>query len=163
MKDFTIDQWEAAKSFIEESNRIEGIIRSPTREELAAFRRFMQLDKVTVKDLETFVKVYQPDARLRDKAGLDVHIGVQMPPRGGPEIRTALQDILSGAVRRPWLLVTKDRPDSAYSTHVAYEHLHPFTDGNGRSGRMLWAWQMRDFPLGFLHHFYYQTLANSRL
>ncbi len=57
-----------------------------------------------------------------------------------------------------------------YISHVAYENLHPFTDGNGRSGRALWLWQMmhgtmrqvnmaRD--LGFLHTFYYQTLNAS--
>ena len=40
---------------------------------------------------------------------------------------------------------------------------HPFTDGNGRSGRALWLWQMNNHaPFGFLHTFYYQTLENSR-
>ena len=47
--------------------------------------------------------------------------------------------------------------------HVQYERLHPFTDGNGRSGRALWAWQMmrrrEGLALGFLHRFYYQTLV----
>lgn len=47
--------------------------------------------------------------------------------------------------------------------HVEYETLHPFMDGNGRSGRVLWAWQMRrdgrdPLQLGFLHAFYYQAL-----
>jgi len=50
----------------------------------------------------------------------------------------------------------------AFEVHLDYEHLHPFTDGNGRSARMLWAWQMREFPLGFLHTFYYQALSLRR-
>lgn len=45
--------------------------------------------------------------------------------------------------------------------------LHPFMDGNGRTGRAVWAWAMqRDgqdpFALSFLHRFYYQTLEYSR-
>lgn len=54
--------------------------------------------------------------------------------------------------------------DGAYRCHVVYETLHPFTDGNGRSGRAVWLRQMGWIvraPLGFLHHFYYQTLQNS--
>jgi len=40
-------------------------------------------------------------------------------------------------------------------------------DGNGRTGRAIWAWQMqrlgRDpFALPFLHRFYYQTLEAIR-
>ena len=52
-----------------------------------------------------------------------------------------------------------------FGIHLRYETLHPFMDGNGRSGRILWAWQMLHHDiapgirLGFLHAFYYQTLA----
>ena len=108
----------------------------------------MALERVTVEELERFVRIYQPNARLRDEAGLDVRVGKHIPPRGGPEIRKQLESLLERAPNM-----------SAWVTHTEYETLHPFTDGNGRSGRMLWAWQMRDYPLGFLHHFYYQTLG----
>ena len=50
----------------------------------------------------------------------------------------------------------------ACETHVRYELLHPFLDGNGRSGRALWLWLMGQAPLGFLHTFYYQTLSAAR-
>lgn len=137
--------------FIRESNHIEGIHRDPTYAEIDEFHRFMALQKITVSELEAFVSVYQPGAVLRDKPGLNVRVGSYYPPKGGPDIRARLEGLLDCC----------DKSDP-YFTHVEYERIHPFTDGNGRSGRMLWAWQMREFPLGFLHHFYYQTLANSR-
>lgn len=135
--------------FIRESNRIEGIYRDPTPEEVNEFDRFMKLDVITVDELNKFVSVYQPDAQLRDKKGLDVRIGNHIPPKGGPDIRIKLEELLKNA-----------NPINSFSTHIKYEKLHPFTDGNGRSGRMLWAWQYGDLSLGFLHRFYYQTLEN---
>jgi len=147
-----------ATEFITESNKIEGIIRAPTAREISEFYRFMDLDAVTVHDLEIFVKAYQPDARLRDKVGLNVAIGGHRPTPGGPHVREQLEALLTRA-NRPQYITLPGEPDSAFEVHVAYEMLHPFTDGNGRSGRMLWAWQMRKFSLGFLHTWYYQSLA----
>lgn len=139
--------------FIAESNRIEGITRPPTAEEILEFERFMQLEAVTVEELQRFVREYQPGAILRDQIGLDVRVARYLPPRGGPLIAEHLEQILT-------------KRATPYEQHLAYEALHPFTDGNGRSGRMLWAWRMGDeaLRLGFLHRFYYQTLdASARL
>lgn len=145
-------------NFIRESNRIEDIRREPTTKEFDEAIRFLNLSKVTVADLQQFVSIYQPNAVLRDKPGLDVAIGGRIPQRGGPEIRTKLENLLTRALQSASGLISI-ADANAFNTHIAYEHLHPFTDGNGRSGRMLWAWQLQRFPLGFLHTFYYQTLS----
>lgn len=139
---------------VAESNRIEGILRPPTKAELAEHERFVGLVHPTIDDLIQFVSVYQPGAKLRDKPGLDVRVGNHVPPSGGPGIRTLLIDHLDNQL---WM--------SAWKAHVDYETLHPFTDGNGRSGRALWYWRMKKtrlVELGFLHGFYYQTLAEDR-
>ena len=147
---------EDIRKFVSESNRIEGIYRDPTLEEVEEHKRFVALKVVTVEDLEAFVRVYQPNARLRVHAGLNVRVGNYRPPAGGANILTHLDALVDRANRLE---------DSPYAIHCAYEKLHPFTDGNGRSGRALWAWQMERLggcPLGFLHHFYYQALEASR-
>ncbi len=142
------------KEFIRESNRIEGIIREPTEAELTAAELFLGLARIEIADLCNLVSVFQPGAVLRDKPGLNVRVGNHIAPAGGKEIKEQLQNILDHLGRF-----------GSYKTHLAYEMLHPFTDGNGRSGRMLWAWQMGEttaLQLGFLHRFYYQTLDQSR-
>ena len=147
--------------FVRESNHIEGIARAPSFVELAAHHIFLGLEVPTLFELETFVRSVQPDGRLRSAAGINVSVGVHIPPAGGPGVGFAAMEIMARATAHedPW------------QVHVDYETLHPFTDGNGRSGRVLWLWQMLHGPgrdgvgalaRGFLHDFYYQTLRESR-
>jgi uncharacterized protein (DUF433 family) len=158
--DFTKDCSENGMTTFEkvaESNRIEGIYREPTAEELVEHDRVIELEDLTIRDLEQFVAVYQRNARLRVHPGMDVRVGSHMPPKGGEHIREmleALLDDINGERIDPW------------NAHIQYESIHPFTDGNGRSGRVIYHWQMRNTrmaDLGFLHAFYYQTLRNYRV
>lgn len=138
--------------FVAESNRIEGILREPADEEIVAHEKFLLSPRPTVATVQTLVSVLQPGARLRDKFGLDVQVGRYLPPPGGPDIKAQLKVLLHDLDKY-----------SPYQAHQAYENLHPFTDGNGRSGRAIWLWMMRDgAPLGFLHHWYYQSLQEAR-
>lgn len=145
--------------FTEESNRIEGIVRASTDDEIAEAERFITLPEIHPTDVVKFVSVYQPDARLRDQEGLNVRVGPHVPPSGGVDVFYALCDVLDRI---------NANAGTPYLLHRAYEELHPFTDGNGRSGRILWAWQMMKFSyppglqLGFLHAFYYQSLQAPR-
>ncbi len=145
--------------FVVESNRIEGILRDPRCDEIAAHVEFLSLAEVTVADVSQFVWQVA-NAPIRKCRGMDVMIGSHRPPRGGKEVPAELAIILSLAMDR--------EISHPYSTHRKYETLHPFMDGNGRSGRALWAWQMlhHDYwpglKLGFLHAYYYQSLEASR-
>lgn len=140
------------EDFVRESNRIEGILRDPTEEEIKAHHEFLATPHPNIAAVRRLVAVLQPNAALRDRVGMDVRVGNHIPPRGGPEIASRLGNLLIHMEKH-----------GAYKTHIAYEDLHPFMDGNGRSGRALWLWLMGgDAPWGFLHKFYYQTLDATR-
>ncbi len=144
-------------AFIRESNLIEGIDREPTAEEIEAAGTFMWLSEISVDAVSRLQAVFAPGNPLRNKASLNVRVGNYIAPIGGPLIVEQLDAIIFDAA-------TTDDP---WKVHVAFEMLHPYIDGNGRTGRMLWAWQMhrlgRDpFALSFLHRFYYQTLEHGQ-
>ena len=130
---------------------IEGIRREPTDAEIEATCAFLGSDS-SAEDVIALQKVYAPGKPLRDKIGMNVQVGGYVAPPGNPNMREELEHVLNNA--DPW------------SLHVAFEMLHPFMDGNGRTGRAVWLWVMfqKPFPasplaIGFLHRFYYQTLA----
>lgn len=138
------------EDFVRESNRIEGINRDPTETEIEAHKTFLAREFICVADLEAFVSKVQPGAELRQREGMNVQVGGHVAPLGGNNIFHDLVQILDGS-------------ESPWHQHMAYEFLHPFMDGNGRSGRALWLHSVGGHaPLGFLHSFYYQTLGNAQ-
>ena len=145
--------------FICESNRIEGILRDLKEDEIAAHERLLKLVQLHPTTVGDFQAVIAPGKPIRERPGMNVRVGNHIAPEGGPNIIHRLQRILSNA---------NDASRSPWSVHVAFETLHPYMDGNGRTGRAIWAWQMQGlgqdpFALPFLHRFYYQTLdANER-
>jgi hypothetical protein len=148
--------------FVRESNRIEGILRDPTSAEALAHRSVLMAKRVTLHVVRAFVQIVA-DAPLREKVGQNVVVGNHRPPVGGPHIRDELEKVLQAV---------NQKGADPYRVHAKYETLHPFMDGNGRSGRVLWLWMMqrRGFEghdqygnhLGFLHLWYYQSLSGFR-
>ena len=151
---------EHLREFLIESNKIEGITEEPSGFLIQYAKDFLEINKLRIAHLESFVAVFQPGAILRDKPGMDVQVGNHRPPRGGGHIVDDLVYILGYMV--------KDIQIRPYTVHARYKNLHPFSDGNGRSGRMLWLWQMVNQghgyrpEWGFLQHFYFQSLEHGR-
>lgn len=146
------------EAFVSESNRIEGIHRAPTNAEIKAHTSLIRRKRVKVEHVESIVAVCQPDARLRSSPDIPgVRVGSHIAPPSGPKVVEDLSRLLKRIA---------DGSLSPWAAHVEYETLHPFTDGNGRSGRAIWLWNMtlrgqlvQPLRIGFLHTFYYQTLA----
>jgi Fic/DOC family len=143
-------------AFQTESNHIEGI-DAVLDEEVQALERLLDSSKLWIGELVAYVSVCQPSAVLRDKKSVPgVRVGDHIAPPSGPKLMEDLCILLDK--------VNNFGKISSWRAHVEYENLHPFTDGNGRSGRALWLWMCNgQAPLGFLHSFYYQTLSNIRL
>ena len=146
---------EAIDRFVRESNMIERIAPT-TAKHFSAHRKFLN-SPISIEALVEFVSYVQPDAELRDRVTVPgVRVGEHIAPPSGPDIRGNLESIL--VIEDPW------------EQHCAYEVLHPFTDGNGRSGRALWLLRFYNHPSldpyaierGFLHSFYYHTLSHQR-
>lgn len=135
--------------FAKESNRIEGITNAEANErmfeKLEAFLKFKELTAVRVCGFNEW-------GVLRRNAGMDVRIGGRSCLPGGDSLKHHFALIIHTLSER-----------SPFVNHVDFEKLHPFTDGNGRTGRAIWLWQMvrqhdYDLSLGFLHKWYYQSL-----
>ena len=148
------------EAFIRESWKIEGY-DEPTglRTLMRIHRDFLDRSIPTRAALTEAALTFTSNfGVIRDREGLDVQVGYHVPSAGGPCSPDKL-DILLEALDDL----------GPYQAHVAYEDLHPFMDGNGRTGRMLWAWHMENLGIdpfwphrGFLHTFYYQSLGAKR-
>lgn len=140
--------------FITESNHIEGLGPAESHE-LTAHTTLLAAPALTIAALQAFVNTVAR-APLRSQHGMNVRVGQHFPPRGGPDIPRYLDQLLAAV---------SERRITPYEAHVEYETLHPFMDGNGRSGRAVWLWHMggiENVPLGFLHTWYYQSLDAER-
>ncbi len=149
------------EAFVRESWKIEGLTLGSDIEPVMDLHRiFLQREMVGTIQLEEAAKAFTHGVGLlRIHTGMDVVVGNHVPPRGGELV---FNDLL-GIVR-----LVQEGFESPYSVHQRYETLHPFMDGNGRTGRMLWAWMMqRDasdlafWNRGFLHTWYYQSLEGG--
>ena len=138
------------EEFLEESNAIEGEYSDEALEEaMEAWQFLIGRDSITIPGILQMHKILMKTRDLKEKykgvlRDCPVYIGGReaMDHR---EIRAALKD---------WCRQTNaDNPDWE-ALHISYERIHPFVDGNGRTGRHLMNWtrlKKCDLPLWIIH------------
>lgn len=126
------------RRYIEASNRIEDVYDEDAHEHsMEAWEWLREQDEL---DHETIIELHERimDERQPDIVGsyrdVDVIVGRHRPP-GPDKLMKWMNDLLE---------YEPETHGAILDWHVSFEHIHPFEDGNGRVGRMLYWWQCND-------------------
>ena len=138
-----------AEKYIQESNRIKEVYA--TEDELS-FRAWIWLSKQKEINEDVLLKLHRL-IMIRQRPEIagkfrtcNTTVGGRLCPK--PEIALKqLETILVSANLKMSALYALD-------WHIDFEHTHPFKDGNGRTGRMLYRWMCLKngfMPMLFIH------------
>lgn len=159
------------EEFLRESNKIENVYDEDSlKQAVLAWKYLKKFKKITRDAIWGTHAILMKDQDLQEnEKGQYRQIQVMI---GGYEAKPwyAVPDLMFNWMKRANMTLRQAKElelddeakiDAIKSDHVAFEKIHPFVDGNGRVGRILWQWQRLaiGLPIGVIYaderHDYY--------
>ena len=125
-------------NYIHESNLIEGIdnpaedVQSLKAWEFLGGTHILTLD--VLKKLHRLITKNQLPLHHRGKTRSELRVNVFIGDRIGAEW------YLCGHILSNWIIDYEKKANDPLKAHINYEFIHPWIDGNGRTGRMILWW-----------------------
>ena len=135
--------------FLTQSNLIESVGKEGLADSLNAYHYTMGLKEINQKHLLKIHKLVMKklNPRIAGKfRKCNVMVGDRICPKS-IEAQKMLQEFYKKVNFKP-VKINEEKLD-LYSKelHILFEHAHPFEDGNGRIGRILYAWHRNQMGL----------------
>lgn len=122
--------------FLHQSNLIEGVDDADSlMQAIYAWEYLMDQDEMNTSVIlktHKILMLHQPFLRPDEKGyfrTVDIHVG-----------ETCISHELLREKLENWCFDTMNSQSTTKKLHVIYEKIHPFVDGNGRTGRMFMNW-----------------------
>lgn len=141
---------EEIREFIKESNAIEGVYSEEAiKDSIQAWEwldeevgdlslmDILIVHKIVLKNLNPMIS-----GKLRAELKSDVQVGGRACPRYY-DVPNRIANWLANVNNVDW------DEESIVGIHIAFERIHPFADGNGRVGRLIYCWmrQVSGYPI----------------